>query len=45
MRVIERKNMICESCGSGNTYVKAKATILVCRKCGKEENIVKIKED
>ena len=44
MHIIKRKNIICENCGSGNTYVKAQRTIVVCRKCGNEENIKEQKE-
>lgn len=33
--------LICGKCGSGQVYTKQKATILVCRLCGTEENIDK----
>lgn len=38
MQIIETKKLICK-CGSGQVYTKQKGTILVCRLCGKEEDI------
>lgn len=38
MQIIETKKPICK-CGSGQVYTKQKGTILVCRSCGKEEDI------
>ena len=36
-----KDKLICGKCGSGQVYTKQKATILVCRLCGTEENIDK----